>query len=269
MSFLKIDDKNEIYYEYIEPKDNGLTFMFVNALTGSTTTWNNEIGKKIIDQGSGYLAYNFRGQDNSKFDEKIDLNTDIIVSDLCLLIEKLKLANIILVGLSIGGLYATLALEKGIKVLGLVLINTLRKNNLRLNWINETMVNVASYGGTSLLMDFNMPVIASPSFLEKMKPNALNPKNYEGLDKNSGIFKLMKGSLTANWDIDWSRIDVPVLIMTGHYDKVFRIPNDIDEIANSIKKIERIEFTDCGHLIPIEKPNLFADHIIRFAKKLG
>ena len=186
-----------------------------------------------------------------------------------LLIVQLKLSNVILVGLSIGGLYATLALEKGIKILGLVLINTLRKNNLRLSWINETMVNVARYGGTSLLMDFNMPVIASPSFLEKMKPNALNPKNYKKLDENSGIFKLMIGSLKANWDIDWSRIDVPVLIMTGHYDKVFRIPEDIDEIANSIKKVERIEFPDCGHLIPIEKPIVFAENIIKFAKKLS
>ena len=268
MSLLKIDAKNEIYYEYIDPKEKGCTFVFVNALTGSTSTWSGEIGNKIVAKGNGYLTYNFRGQENSKFDEKIDLNTDIIVDDLCMLLEKLKLQNVILVGLSIGGLYATLALEKGIKILGLVLINTLRKNNLRLRWINETMVNVASFGGTSLLMDFNMPVIASPTFLEKMKPNALNPDNYKGLDKNSGIFKLMKGSLTANWDIDWSRIDVPVLLMTGHYDKVFRIPSDIDEIANTIKKIERIEFPDCGHLIPIEKPNVFAEHIIKFAKKL-
>ena len=269
MSFLKIDDDNEIYYEYIEPKEQGCTFVFVNALTGSTTTWNGEIGKKIVSAGNGYLTYNFRGQDNSKFDGKIDLDTNVIVNDLCMLIEKLKLSNIILVGLSIGGLYATLALEKGIKILGLVLINTLRKNNLRLNWINETMVNVARYGGTSLLMDFNMPVIASPSFLEKTKPNALNPKNYKGLDENSGIFKLMKGSLTANWDVDWSKIDVPVLIMTGHYDKVFRIPNDIDEIAKLIKKIERIELPECGHLIPIEKPDLFAEYVIRFAQKLS
>ena len=269
MTLLKVDDKNEIYYEYIEPKEKGSTFVFVNALTGSTSTWNGEIGNIIETEGNGYLTYNFRGQENTKFDEKIDLNTDIIVDDLCMLLKNLKLQNIILVGLSIGGLYATLALEKGIKILGLVLINTLRKNNLRLSWINETMVNVASLGGTSLLMDFNMPVIASPTFLEKMKPNSLNPENYKGLEKNSGIFKLMKGSLTANWDIDWSRIDVPVLLMTGHHDKVFRIPSDIDEIANTIKKIERIEFPDCGHLIPIEKPNVFAEHIIQFAKKLS
>ena len=49
-------------------------------------------------------------------------------------------------------MYASLAIEKGVKSRGLVLINTLRKNNSRLKWINETMVNVARYGGTSLLI---------------------------------------------------------------------------------------------------------------------
>lgn len=268
MPFLKIDEANEIYYEFTEPKDNGHTFVFVNALTGNTTAWNGCIGKKIIEDGNGFLTYNFRGQEKSIFDYKLNLDTDLIVSDLCLLIEKLKLNNIILVGLSIGGLYASLALEKGIKSEGLVLINTLRKNNSRLKWINETMINVARYGGTALLMDMNMPVIASPSFLDKMKPNALNPNNYKKLEENSGVFKLMKGSLTANWNFDWSKIEVPVLIMTGHHDKVFRIPGDIEQIANSIKHFQRLEFPDCGHLIPLEKPNEFANHLSQFAKTL-
>ena len=268
MSFLKIDKVNEIYYEFTKPKDNGYTFVFVNALTGNTTAWNGEIGEKIIEDGNGFLAYNFRGQEQSKFDNKLNLDTDLIVSDLCILIKKLKPNNIILVGLSIGGLYASLALEKGIKSKGLVLINTLRKNNPRLKWINKTMVNVARYGGTALLMDMNMPVIVSPSFLEKMKSNALNPSNYKGLEKNSGIFKLMQGSLTANWDIDWSKIEVPVLVMTGHHDKVFRIPDDIDQISNSMKNVQRLEFTDCGHLIPLEKPIEFATHLNKFVKNL-
>ena len=118
-------------------------------------------------------------------------------------------------------------------------------------------------------MDFNMPVIASPQLLEKMKPNALNPDNYKPLDENSGIFKLMQGSLTADWNLDWSNIKVPTLIMTGHYDKVFRNPDDIDELAGLIKNAERLELTDCGHLIPIEKPDIFATYINDFVKKLG
>ena len=90
MSILKINDQNEIYYELTEPKGNGHTFVFVNALTGNTTAWNGTIRDKIIEDGNGFLTYNFRGQDNSKFSEELNLDTDLIVSDLYLLIENLK-----------------------------------------------------------------------------------------------------------------------------------------------------------------------------------
>ena len=49
MSILKIDDQNEIYYEFTEPKGNGHTFVFVNALTGSTAAWNGIIRDKITE----------------------------------------------------------------------------------------------------------------------------------------------------------------------------------------------------------------------------
>ena len=185
MAILKVCDQNEIYYEYVAPKPEGKTFVFFNALTGSTATWTDHIGNKIVKEGNGYLAYNFRGQEKSKFDKGLLLDTEVIVNDSVRLINSLNLKNMIFVGLSIGGLYAALALDKGVKSKGLVLINTLRKNNSRLRWINKTMVNVAKYGGISLLMDFNMPVIASPSFLEQMEPNALNPKNYKGHENGS------------------------------------------------------------------------------------
>ena len=74
MSFFKIDEVNQIYYEFIEPKNNGYTFVFVNALTGNTTAWNGAVGQKIIEDGNGFLAYNFRGQERSKFDNKLNLD---------------------------------------------------------------------------------------------------------------------------------------------------------------------------------------------------
>ena len=55
MSILKIDDQNEIYYEFTEPKGNGHTFVFVNALTGSTAAWNGIIGDKITEEGMVFL----------------------------------------------------------------------------------------------------------------------------------------------------------------------------------------------------------------------
>ena len=269
MSKLDIDQKNSLYYEFEEGKQNTYTYVFVNALTGNTSAWNGVIGKRVKDAGHGYLTYNFRGQINSSFDERINLTSETIISDLLMLIDHLNLKNIILCGLSIGGLYAAIASLEEIDVKGLVLINTLRKPSPRLNWINRAMVNAAKLGGSALIMDMGMPVIASPKFLDKVKTNALNFENYKPLDKNDGIFKLMEGSLSANWSFEWSKINIPTLVMTGHLDKMFRIPEDIEELVKKIKNSRTIELPNCGHLIPLEEPEVFSDHIINFANNLN
>ena len=269
MSKLYIDQKNSLYYEYVESVKNTFTYVFVNALTGNTSAWNGVIGKKLKDEGHGYLTYNFRGQIDSSFDKSINLNSEIIIADLLKLIHHLNLKNIILCGLSIGGLYAAIASLEKIDVKGLVLINTLRKPSLRLDWINRAMVNAAKLGGITLIMDMGMPVIASPKFLDKVKTNALNFENYKPLKKNNGIFKLMEGSLSANWSFDWSKINVPTLVMTGHLDKMFRIPEDVEELVKKIKNSRTIELPNCGHLIPLEEPEEFSDHIINFVKNLN
>ena len=269
VSKLDIDQKNSLYYEYEESKQNSYTYVFVNALTGNTSAWNGVIGKRVKDEGHGYLTYNFRGQINSSFDESINLTSEIIILDLLKLINYLGLKNIILCGLSIGGLYAAIASLEKIDVKGLVLINTLRKPSSRLDWINRAMVHAAKLGGSSLIMDMGMPVISSPKFLDEIKSNALVFENYKPLEKNDGILKLMEGSLSANWSFDWSKIIIPTLVMTGHFDKMFRIPEDVEELVKKIKNSKTIEFPNCGHLIPLEEPEKFSDHIIKFAKNLN
>ena len=269
MSKLHIDQNNSLYYEYVESEQDSYTYVFVNALTGNTSAWSGVIGKRVKDEGYGYLTYNFRGQINTNFDESINLTSEIITSDLLKLINHLNLKNIILCGLSIGGLYAAIVSLEKIDVKGLVLINTLRKSSSRLEWINRAMVNAAKLGGSALITDIWMPVITSPKFLNKVKNNALVFENYKPLDENEGIFKLMEGSLNANWSFDWSKINVPTLVMTGHLDKMFRIPEDIEELTSKIKKPITIELPSCGHLIPLEEPEQFSDHIINFAKNLN
>ena len=269
MSKLVIDQKNSLYYEFLENKPDTYNYVFLNALTGNTSAWNGVIGKRLTDEGYGYLTYNFRGQVNSSFDENMNLTSEIIISDLIELINHLKLKNIILCGLSIGGLYAAIASLKKIDVKGLILINTLRKPSLRLDWINRAMVNAAKLGGSALIMDMGMPVIASPKFLKKIKDNALVFEYYKPLKKNDGILKLMEGSLSANWSFDWSKINIPTLVMTVHLDRMFRIPDDVEELVKKIKNATTLEFPNCGHLIPLEDPKMFSDHIIKFATNLN
>ena len=110
------------------------------------------------------------------------------------------------------------------------------------------MVNAAKLGGSALIMDIGMPVIASPKFLDKVKINSLNYENYKPSKKNEGIFKLLEGSLSANWSFEWSKLNIPSLFMTGHLDKIFRIPEDIEELVKKIKNSKTIELPNCGHL---------------------
>ena len=268
MAIYKIDDKNELYYEHVPPKDGGYTCVFVNALTGDVSAWNGLVGKNLIKNKNGYLVYNFRGQANSKFDSSLDLSAELIVKDLVDLINFLKLENIVLIGLSIGGLYAAMSLFNGVQAKGLVLINTLRKPSERLNWINNAMANAVKFGGTSLILDMTLPVVASPKFLSKMKDNALKYETYLGLDDYNGVSKLMHGGFTTNWDFDWGKLDLPVLILTGHFDKVFRIEEDINDLIKRIKNVRRIEIPECGHLIPLEDPELFSYHLSGFIQSL-
>ena len=58
------------------------------------------------------------------------------------------------------------------------------------------------------------------------------------------------------------------LIMTGYYDKVFRVPKDIDEIVLEIENAIRIEVKECGHLIPVENPKLFSYHLLGFINSI-
>ena len=79
----------------------------------------------------------------------------------------------------------------------------------------------------------------------------------------------MEGSLSANWSFEWSKINVPSLVMTGHLDKMFWIPEDIEELVKKIKNSRTIELPNYGHLIPLEEPEEFFNYIINFANNLN
>ena len=63
------------------------------------------------------------------------------------------------------------------------------------------------------------------------------------VDKNDEILKLMEGLLSANWSLDWSKINVQTLVMNGHSDKMFGIPKDIEELVIKNKSFNYIRIT--------------------------
>lgn len=265
MSKLEVSPGETLYYEYSAPTTDTRTFVFVNALTGNTAMWSGEICRRLQSAGYGTLCYNFRGQAQTQYAADTELTPALIVDDLCLLLASIQPPAPILVGLSIGGLFAAQTHLAGAGACGLVLINTLRKPSQRLDWISQSMVCLASIGGGRLVMTANMPMLASPKLLAQMWDATFSAEPYEAPLEADGLYRLMVGSLQTDWDFPYERLDVPVLLLTGAHDRVFRIDADIAELKTRIPDAEEKLYAEAGHMIPLEDPRQFTDDLVCFA----
>ncbi len=270
MPELEVSPGEALYYEYDAPAAGKSTFVFVNALTGSTAAWQHaQIGPALRARGHGTLAWNFRGQADTRFGAQTALTPQLVVDDLVRVVERLAPPRPIVVGLSIGGLFAAQAVLAGPPAAALVLINTLRKPGVRLEWINQATVALARLGGSRLIMEANLPQLVNPELLAQMRPGVFGAEPYQPMDRADGLYRLIEGSLATDWDFPWERLGLPVLVMTGLHDRVFRVAEDVEALAARIPKARCVDFADAGHLIPVERPGSFASALLEFAAHVG
>lgn len=269
MPHLEIADGESLYYEHRAPSDPaGRTFVFVNALTGSYTMWEAEIAPALRSAGHGTLVYNFRGQAESRTAPTTKPTPTQIVDDLHRLCAEVGPVRPVLVGLSIGGLFAAQAYAKGTAADGIVLINTLRKPTERLNWINTAMAHGVAAGGFRLIMELSLPMLVNPDQLARMRADVQTGAPYAPIDPADGGYRLMVESVATDWDFPWETLKVPAQIMVGLHDRVFYVAGDVDELSARIPTTTRVDFPDAGHLIPIERPAAFTEALLDFAKTL-
>ena len=88
------------------------------------------------------------------------------------------------------------------------------------------------------------------------------------MDPRSGLFRLMEGSLASDWDLPYEELALPVLLMTGRHDRIFRIDADIAELAARLPDAEETVFPDAGHLIPLERPEAFTRELLAFGERI-
>ncbi len=272
MPDFQLGSQDNLYYEYTAPtKENGFTMIFFNALTGDTNNWETVIGPRLREVGHGTLAYNLRGQTKSKFSPGLNLDVDLIVNDAIGLLEEIKPPRPIMVGLSIGGLFAARAWLKGAEAHGLVLINTLRRDGPRLKWIGDALVRAAEVGGLDLFRDLFLPLLMNEEWLATNRSNFLNPEpRYASLSPESGHYKLLaEAGCEADWDLPYERLDLPVLVITGLQDHVFLEPDVVDDLFSRLPRGRRIDIPDAGHLIPAERPEALVDSLVSFTKEVS
>jgi 3-oxoadipate enol-lactonase len=270
MPTIEVSPGNSFAYEHIEPTaPSGKTFLCFNALSGDRSMWTQTIGPALQDAGHGLLIWNFRGQADTQY-SFTETNETLIVDDAMALFEAVKPVRPVHVGLSIGGLFAIRAHERGGagRADAIVLLNTLRKSGPRLDWVNDAVARTAEVGGLDLMRDLFMPLLMNQEWQAQNRANFLKAPNYSPADQTDGAMLLLKSGGSANWDVNYEAIDVPVLSVTGLQDRVFRDPDDIDDLSARIPKLTRVDLPNAGHMIPVERPKELSDAILNFASAI-
>ncbi len=271
---LTIDPNAALFHLHTPPSRAGApTFVFVNALTGSTDAWEAAVAPALRAEGFGTLSWNFRGQTGSPFAPETALTDALIAADLRRLLDAVKPERAILVGLSIGGVYAArAALEgagtTGAGVAGLVLLNTLREIGPRIAWINDAMPALVGHGGVGLFLDALFPLLVNAEFAAQARPNFLKG-GYAPLPPEHGHMNLMRHAAATDWDIPYERLTLPTLVITGLQDRVFLDRDVVDRLYARLPDARREDWPDAGHLLPQERPAKLAESLARFAREIA
>jgi len=268
MAIHQLDGENGLYHLHTAPaRPQAPTFVFVNALTGSTDHWEAVIAPALRARGFGTLSYNFRGQTGSPFSPGTALTPELIVDDLKAILAGLAPQRPALVGLSIGGLFAARAILGGARASGLVFLNTLREIGPRIAWINDALPLIAAHGGVQLFMDVSFPLVVNQAYAAKARPNFLKG-GYQPMDPDHPHLNLMRHAPSADWAVDWSKLALPVLNVTGLQDRVFYDPQVVERLYATLPDARREDWADCGHLIPLERPERLAESLARFGAEI-
>lgn len=267
-NFIKIDEENEIHYIHAKPADGKQTFVFLNSMGATTQVWEDQIAPALRAQHFGTLSFDYRGQGKTVYGPDAMLDPHEIVSDIVRVFEDQQPLRAIMCCLSIGGLFGIRAFEKGVKVEAVALVNTLRKSNAQVEWINTLEARLIAMGGMPLVLDVLRPVLSSVQQLEKFRSSHLPDEGYTPWPEDHPRRRLADGVNKANWDFPWEILTVPSLIFTGFHDRLFRIQKDVDDIVKRIPDATVLEYADGGHSLHAEFPEQFVSDLISFANDL-
>ncbi|MBK1696325.1 alpha/beta fold hydrolase [Rhodovibrio salinarum] len=267
---IEIGPSDRIAYAHTPPSAaEGVTFVGFNALTGDMAGFENTLGAAVRAAGHGTLWWDYRGQGQSPVGDATPVGEAQIAGDAKTLLDTVAPQRPVLLGLSVGGLYAARAWLAGAHATGLVFVNTLRRDGPRLKWVNGALTRLAATGGLELIKDAYLPLLTNESWQAENAQSFLQPGGYTPLDRSAGIFRLIESGEQVDWDLPYEDLSLPVLNVTGLQDRIFYDEADVTRLLTRLPDVRPVALPDAGHLIPIERPQALAQELLTFAEEFS
>jgi len=255
---------DEIIHFSDEGPRSKIAFVFINSLGTDLRVWDyviKELGQKYrtvrLDKRGHGLSSNFEN----------NISISILANDLKLLVSKLELENIVLVGLSIGGLIALEFLKFSSSIVrGLILSDTAAKIGTSNMWSDR--ISRVKAGGIEAISDDILARWFSNDFLVNRNDELQLWRSMLTRTSTLGYLGCCKAIADCDLRNEAKSISVPTLLIVGEEDGSTPV-NVVKDTANLIKNSEFKIIKGAGHLPCVEKPNIFSNELVKFLGKLN
>lgn len=243
------------------------TVIFIHGFPFNKSTWKEQLDA-LPEQVQG-LAYDVRGHGKTGSGRNW-VTIDLFAKDLIALIDALKLTNVVLCGVSMGGYISLRAMELSMKnISGLILSDTnavADSNEAKLNRfaaIDDLLKN-----GSDGYAEATIKKLFVPETF-KTNPDAVSLIRKSILDNsvNSICATLLALASRTDTTAMLDKIDVPTLIIRGAHDVLTTHPQAV-QLHQGIKNSAFITAPCCGHLPNLEDPELFNGLLHNFLSML-
>lgn len=256
-----------IRYE-LEGPDDGPAYVLVNGLTQYAELW---AGYRAALSARGFRVATFDMLGQGESDKPgLFISQDDQVAALGLLIDQVGSKPVFLGGISFGGLIALrYAIAHSDRLAGLVAMSSFAELSPQLLLLGNALRTGLILGGTGYLQDLLLPMNLSDAWLGP-RLGSLEAVKRQGWLTNDvyALQNLMESFLDFQpLTSQLGAITVPTLILNGEFD--FLTPRSLHEsLRVHVKDSALVIIPEAYHAFTLEKPDLTADLLARFAEEV-
>ena len=245
---------------YRHRRGGGPTIVFANSLGSDQSLWDGVIDQ--LGRGFNTLTYDLRGHGQSGLSQT-DYTVVELADDLIALLDTLELGDIILCGMSVGGMVAqSVAARRPDLLSRIILCNTAAKIGDAERW-NARITAVEAHGMESIA-DTVLQSWFAQSYLAEHPDSIAAHRNMLCRIPAAGYAAACRALRDSDLRAESGSITMPALCIGGSVDQSVPV-EQVTTLAESINGA-RLEIIDnVGHLPALETPDQLAQLIELFA----